>query len=459
MMQLLGIEHIFRAYDVRGIFNVELTVETAAKIGASFGTHLGGEGEVLVGRDVRTSSPHIESAFNVGLASTGMDVVSTGLVPIPVANFKIMRGGFDAGAYVTASHNPPEYNGVRLRRSDGSGYTEENQRVWDIFLKNKTKFAKWDGLGSISSLDSEETIEEYKEYLLKRVSLKGSPRVVLDVGNGAAYYTAPLVLSEAGARVSVMNEKPDGTFPARPSEPNDKTLTKLKQTVVKEKADFGAGYDGDSDRVIFVDDRGRTVQTEKIGIILARDMLKRKKGGVVVANVSCSMIVEEEIEKLGGKVKRVRVGDVFVCEAIRKHDAVFALETSAHLFMPEFYVFDDPILATLLLAKTLTAHGGRLSSMVDEIPSYHYEEKNFRCGDAIKFKVVEEIKEELGKRDYDTDLTDGVKINFEDGWILLRPSNTNPLIRMAAEAREKGRLRELVKFAEEEVTQAIKKFK
>ncbi len=451
------IENIFRAYDVRGVFNVELTVETAAKIGASFGTYLSGTGIVLVGRDVRTSSPLIESAFNVGLASTGVDVVSTGLVPIPVANFKTMMGDFDAGAYITASHNPPEYNGIRLRRSDGSGYTEENQKVWEIFLKGNTKYSDWNALGSVSSLDEKKTIDEYKSYLLDRVSIQKQLRLVLDVGNGAAYHTVPLVLGEAGADVRVINGEPDGTFPGRPSEPNDANLTQLKETVVKEKVDFGAGYDGDCDRVIFVDDRGRTVQTEKIGIILARDILKRKKGGVVIANVSCSMIVEEEIEKLGGVVKRVRVGDVFVCEAIKKHDAIFALETSAHLFMPEFYIFDDPILATLLLANTLSEQGECLSAVVDEIPSYPYKERSFQCDDAIKFEVMREVKEALESGGYEMDLTDGVKVNFEDGWLLLRPSNTNPMIRMAAEARDEKRLEELVFLAEKEIADAAKR--
>ncbi|MFQ5815476.1 MAG: phosphoglucomutase [Candidatus Hydrothermarchaeaceae archaeon] len=453
------VEHIFRAYDVRGVFNVELTVGTAAKIGASFGTYLGGKGRVLVGRDVRTSSPLVESAFNVGLASAGVDVVSTGLVPIPVANFKTMMGDFDAGAYITASHNPPEYNGVRLRRADGSGYTEENQRVWEIFLENNTKYADWNALGSVDSLDAKKTIDEYKSYLLERVSLQKPLKLVLDVGNGAAYCTAPLVLREAGAEVSVINGKPDGTFPGRPSEPSDATLNELKETVVKEKADFGAGYDGDSDRVIFVDDKGRTVQTEKMGIVLARDIMRRRKGGIVVANVSCSMMVEEEIGKLGGVVERVRVGDVFVCEAIREHDAVFALETSAHLFMPEFYIFDDPILATLLLAKTLSVRGQRLSDMVDGIPSYPYMERNFWCDDAIKFKVMGEVKKALAAGGYELDLTDGVKVNFEDGWLLLRPSNTNPLIRMAAEAREGKRLEELVLFAEKEIARAVERVK
>ncbi len=208
-----------------------------------------------------------------------------------------------------------------------------------------------------------------------------------------------------------------------------------------------------------MDDEGRAVQTEKIGIILARDILKRRKGGTVVANVSCSMIVEEEIGKLGGLVERVRVGDVFVCEAIRKHDAVFALETSAHLFMPEFYVFDDPILATLLLAKTLSEQGERLSELVKGIASYPYREKNYSCDDAVKFKVMEEVTEALNAGGYDMDLTDGLKVNFEDGWLLMRPSNTNPLIRMAAEAREENRLEELILFSDKEIAKAVEKFR
>ncbi len=448
-----SLKHILRAYDVRGVFNAELTADAAARIGASFGTYLGGEGRVLVGRDVRTSSIIVENAFCAGLASTGVDVVTAGLVPIPVANYTIMSGNYDGGAYVTASHNPPEYNGMRLRRPDGSGYTNENQKVWNIFLKGKIKLAGWDGLGSINSIEAAEAIEDYKDFLLKRISLAGSPKVVLDIGNGASYDAAPVVLEGAGARVVAINSEPDGTFPGRPSEPSEKTLTALKRRVVEESADFGAGFDGDGDRVIFVDDMGRIVQTEKIGIIIARDILKRKRG-VVVANVSCSMIVEEEIEKLGGRVQRVRVGDVFVCEAIKKHNAIFAIETSAHLFMPEFYIFDDPILATLLLSEIVARSDRRLSEMADEIPSYPYIERNFKCADAIKFKVVKEIEKVFRRRGYEIDTTDGVKANFEDGWILLRPSNTNPLIRSAVEARSRRRAVELMSLAEREFRSA-----
>lgn len=449
-------EHIFRAYDVRGIFNVELTPDIATKIGMAFGTYLGGKGNVLVGRDVRTSSEIVEDAFIAGLASTGVNVASTGLVPIPVANFKTSVGDFVAGAYITASHNPPEYNGVRLRRSDGSGYTEENQIVWGIFLKNEFELAKWNEVGAISYLDNRETIGEYKEYLLERISIDGGIKAVLDVGNGASFETAPQLLKESGVDITTINEVPDGTFSGRPSEPSDETLGDLKRKVVEVSADFGAGYDGDSDRVIFVDDKGRTVQTEKIGIILCRDILSRKKGNVI-ANISCSMIVEEEIEKLGGKVMRVRVGDVFVCEAIKEHNAIFALETSAHLFMPEYYIFDDAILATLLLSRTLSKSDKKLSTLVDEIPSYPYKEENFECKDEIKFEVMERILESFRKKGYELDLTDGAKADFDDGWILLRPSNTSPLIRAAVEAKTEDRLYELWGIVKEEFEGALDK--
>jgi phosphoglucosamine mutase len=438
--------HIFRAYDVRGEVNKELTPADMIRIGMSFGTYLNGKGRVLLGRDVRTSSEMMLEAFISGLAATGVDVVNTGLVPIPVANFKTMMGDFDAGAYITASHNPPEYNGVRLRRPDGTGYTAENEDVWTIALEKKHKLTTWDRVGKISLADEKRTISEYKDFLLDRIKLKRPLKVALDIGNGSAYYAAPLILRDAGSEVVTIYERPDGRFPNRPSEPNDKTLGELKRKVISSGSEFGVGYDGDADRSMFVDDKGRTVSTEKIGVILARDIIDRKGPGVVIANVSCSMIVEEEIEKLGGTVERVRVGDVFVAEAIKEHNAILAIETSAHIFMPEFYIFDDPILATLQIARILSEKDDRLSNLVDGMASYPYEEVNFPCSDETKFGVMEQIIKEFRELGVTLDLTDGARVNFDDGWILIRPSNTSPKIRAAIEAKSEKRLKELKKL-------------
>jgi phosphoglucosamine mutase len=452
----LKYEHIFRAYDIRAIFNQEITAETVTKIGMAFGTYLGGKGRVLVGRDPRTSSEIMEQAFVSGLASTGCDVYVTGLVPIPVANFKVLKGGFDAGVYITASHNPPEYNGIRFRHGDGSGYTDENMEVRDIFLKGEFKLASWDRVGRIVQYPSETTLKEYSDFLKKRFEFKKPFKVVLDSGNGAASLAAPQLFRDLGAEVSTIHSYPDGTFPGRPSEPNDRTLTDLKAAVVSMGADFGVGYDGDSDRCAFVDDQGRTCQTEKIGIIISRDILDREGPGNIIANVECSKIVEEEIPKSGGTVQRVRVGDVFVAEAIKEHSALFAMETSAHYFMPEFYIFDDPMAVSLRLGEILSRSEKKLSELMDEIPSYPKMAEKFSCPDGIKFQVMDRIIENLKAKGASLDLTDGARVIFEDGWALLRPSNTTPLIRCTVEADNDARVEELLKEMKEEFEEAMR---
>lgn len=448
-------KNIFRAYDVRGVFNKEFNAIIACRIGFAFAKFLSENNKklVLTARDVRTSSKIIEHALLSSLASSGIDCISYGLLPICVANFKIFADKkIEAGGYITASHNPPEYNGIRLRREDGTGYAEENQIVWNYAVKEKFNLAPWNNLGKIEEIEEEEAISEYIDFLLSKIKIKGKKlKVVLDIGNGSAFNTAPELLREAGIEVKAINSEPDGLFPARGSEPNEKTLKQLMHAVRKENADFGAGYDGDADRVIFVDDKARVVKTEKIGIILAREFFRKSKNKVVVANVSCSSIVEEEIEKLGGKVVRTRVGDVFVAEAIKRHNAILGIETSAHLFMPEFYPFDDPILATLLIAKILSEENKKLSKVADEIPSYYYEELNIACGDEIKFKIVEKIAEKFEKSGNEVSRIDGVRVSFRDGWFLIRPSNTSPLIRVAAEAKKKEKLDELLKIARKEI--------
>lgn len=447
-------EHIFRAYDIRGIFNKELTADVASKIGMAFGTYLKGKGSVLVARDPRTSSVIMENAFASGLASTGCDVFTTGMVPIPTANFKTATGDFDAGAYITASHNPPEYNGVRFRHADGTGYTTQNNEIKDIFLKGEFHPADWNKVGKITHIDTDETIKEYSELLLGKFDFGKSLKVVLDPGNGAASAVVSELFRKLGASVSVINGEPDGTFPGRPSEPNEKNLSELRKAVAEQGADFGAGYDGDGDRVVFVDDQGRVVQNEKIGIIISRDILEKKKG-TIIANMECSMIVEREIEKAGGKVERVRVGDVFVAEKIKETGALFAMETSAHYFTPEFYVFDDPFIVSLKLGEILSKADTSLSSMADRIPSYPKTMKNFKCPDEIKFKVMQKIVDNLGEKGYKLDMTDGAKVILDDGWALLRPSNTTPLIRASVEAETEERLEELLSMVEDEFNTAL----
>ncbi len=442
------IEHIFRAYDIRGIFGKDLTPDVAVRIGYAYGTFLKEGSKVFVARDNRTSSDVLQKAFISGLASTGIEVYYSNLLPIPLFNFEVFSGDYDSGAYVTASHNPPEFNGIRFRHPDGTGFTVENQKIKDIFYSGKFRIVEWNKIGNIYYINNENIIRKYFEYISKRIKIEKQFNIALDCGNGAQSIVAPYILEEFGLNVITLNSQPDGRFPGRDPEPTDETLTQLKNIVRDLDLDFGAGFDGDGDRVIIVDDKGRVVPNEKVAIIIARDLVKKKKDLRIVANVSCSMILEHELEKLGIKIYRVRVGDVFITEAMKRYKASLGVELSSHFFLADFYYFDDPLLVVLRLAEILEEEGRKLSEIVDEIPSYPNITKNFKYDDRIKFKIIERIREKLINQGYNIDLTDGVKVIFEDGWFILRPSNTSPLIRMTVEAVDEKRLEELKSFAE-----------
>jgi len=450
------IEHIFRAYDIRGVYNQDLTPEIVARIGTAFGTLLNGEGTIAIGKDVRTSSTAIENALTAGITSTGINVELLGTLPIQVTNWTTWQGNYKAGIVITASHNPPEYNGVRFRHSDGTGYIDkENEKIKEIFYKGNFKLAKWNKIGKISQKDTEEIIQRYVDFALKHVKPEKKMKVVLDLGNGAATYAAPKLFKEAGCEVITINEKPDGTFPGRTPDPLEDPLEKLRETVVRRKADLGVAFDGDGDRAIMVDDLGRKVQTEKAGIIMAKYLLQRKKGKIV-ANISCSMAIEEELSKISGEVVRCRVGDVFVARTAKESNAIFGVEISAHYFLPIFgFYFDDAILASLLMTEILSKIDKKLSQLLDEIPTYPIKRTNIPCPDKIKFKVTEQLKEEHIEKGYKVDTTDGVKILFDDAWILIRPSNTEPKIRMTIEAHTTGKLNELFKKYKEKIAKLI----
>ncbi len=445
---------IFRAYDVRGVVGAELTPEVMARIGAAFGTHLGGDKRVCVARDVRTSSMMLERAFVAGLVSTGCEALSVGMLPIPTANFATLMMMFDAGAYITASHNPPEYNGVRFRHPDGTGYTDENAAVRDMFFGTKLKKAGWRALGRMAEADPAEVADQYIEFILDRVKVERPMMVALDPGNGASAITAPALFRRLGAKVELVNGEPDGEFPGRSPHPTERNLGELQQLVKSSGAAFGAAYDGDGDRVVFVDELGRVAQVEKIGVVISKWLLRERRGRVI-ANVPCSMIVEEEIQRAGGEVMRVRVGDVFVSEAIKAHGAIFAMEISAHYFLPSFWLFDDPVLTSVKLAEILSAEGVPLSRMLDAIPSYPMVERELKCPDALKFRVVEAMVERHRGRGERVDLTDGLKVMYDDGWGMVRPSNTQPLVRLFAEAHTRERMREIEAELEREFLEQL----
>lgn len=427
-------EHIFRAYDVRGVYGKDLTDGVAERIGKAFGTYLG-SGKVVLGRDARASGPAIEKAFIRGLNSTGIDVESLGIVPIPVANFTILNEKPTAGVMLTASHNPKEYNGIRFRHPDGTGYTEGNQKVKDVYFKNEFK----QGKGKHTTRDSSEVIQRYIDFLLSKIKLQKPLKVVIDCSNGAGSVCAPYLFAQAGCQVTTLNAQPDGSFPGGSPDPQ-RHLADLKAMVLHKGADLGIAYDGDADRALLIGDKGNFIKAEKAGAIIAKEFFDVSRK--VVANISCSMIVEEAL-KGEADVVRTRVGDVFIAEEIKKVGACFGVEISSHYFLPAFYPFDDGILASLKFAQ-IVSRDGKASDLLEGMPDYPAKKIEIHCPDKIKFKIVDSLAKELEGEGFEVNNIDGARVDFEDGWMMFRASNTEPTIRLMAEAHGQAKVDELI---------------
>jgi phosphomannomutase/phosphoglucomutase len=433
---------VFRAYDVRGVYGTELTEDLAARVGSSFGSFARGE-DVSLGRDTRISGPAIEKAFLEGLLSTGCKVKSYGIIPIAILSYITKRDGLRAAAYISASHNPPEYNGIRFRTGDGYGLLYQESEIMKFYREGG--FLTGEGTVECHSADS--AIESYLEFVSKKLDLKKRLKVVLDMGNGSAC-TMSTFYRDLGIESVVLNDTMDGRFPGRGPSPNEETLQAACQTVVKEDADYGVGFDPDADRGIVIDDQGRVIPPEKVAVILAKR--RYKPGDLVISGFDCSMILEKELEPVGIKVRRERVGDVFVANTVKNTGAVLGVERSGHFFLPEFQYSDDPFAMSLALGEIIS-HGEKLSDLADQIPDYPYLQKSIRLQEDPS-QVMLKLRDDLARLEPDT--TDGLKIMTESHSILIRPSNTEPLIRLYVETTGSD-LKELVERYEKIIRKAI----
>jgi len=450
---MVNFEKNFRAYDIRGVFGKDLTEEVATRIGAAFATFLGENKEVLVARDVRLSGETLRKALVSGLVS-GCNVTDIGVVPTPLLYFAINRLQKDAGIMVTASHNPPEWNGFKLFQPKGSIYGKDMERIKQIAKKidpkklgrKRGKIARHKGI-----------IREYMDFVQNKIKVERELKVVTDTANGTCGLVAPSLFKRLGCKVLALNENPDGTFPAHLPEPKEETLVELKKEVVKNKADFGVGYDGDGDRAVFVDDKGNLISGDLALMVFARDVLQRKKGGKIVYELSCSMAVEEYVKRHGGIPIVERVGHTFIMDKMTSENALLGGETSSHFYFSECNGVDDAIFASLRMAEILSKSGEKLSEIVDSLPKYpSIHEKNFECPDELKFAVIEKLGSKF--KDYGLKFLDidGVKLLDKDGWVLLRPSNTEPIIRVSAEAKTEEKLRKLYEFAVKELKHVMR---
>ncbi len=432
---------IFRAYDIRGVYGQELDEEAALLVGKAVGTYAGDGKYVAVGRDVRLSSDSLHEKVVEGIISTGCNVVDFGIIPTPLLYFGVNHENLSGGIMITASHLPPEWNGFKIVKekgfilSDGTGL----ENIHNIFTKRA--FATATTSGKVADMS---ILDKYKRFCVENIPPGKRLSVVLDYANSVTSLVAGDIIRKLGFDVHEINKELDGTFPNRASEPSEESLQGLKKEVLERKADIGIGYDGDGDRVAFVDERGRIFASGDVTIpILTKHLMGRKGPGKVVLDVTCSLAMADYLKNLGAEPIVVRTGHGYCVQAVLENNALIGGQFSGHIALPDANCADDAIYASLILLDALVSSSAKLSELVDSVPSYSTTKMELvECPDSEKFGVMEKVRGLARKLDYDKLEIDGVKLIGDDGGVLIRASNTSPFIRISAEGKTKEKAEE-----------------
>ncbi len=430
----------FREYDIRGVYGRDLDEGGAYRVGLALGEYLRC-GDVVVGRDGRLSSPQLASGVVEGLLDRGCSVLDIGVVPTPAFYWAVRRLEAKGGAMVTASHNPPEWNGFKLVREGAKplarGFGLEV--VEELALSDPSTLVS----GEKGIRRGLEILGEYVTEIASLASVGGSHRVAVDASSGVAALTAPQALSRIGCDVRVLNGEVDGRFPSHPPEPLPEYLEELVDEVRRGSYELGVAFDGDGDRSAYVDDRGRVLTGDQALAILSMMYLEDNPGGAVVFDVSSSSVVRDVVEELGGVPVEVRVGSAFVKEKMLEVGAVLGGERSGHMYFSELGGTDDATFAALKMVEVVDRLGP-LSILVDSLPRYHMTSASVECPDELKRAMVEAVASRIAEAADRVDRLDGVKAWFGGSWVLIRASNTQPLIRVTAESKSREEAERLV---------------
>jgi phosphomannomutase / phosphoglucomutase len=434
--------HIFREYDIRGIVDQDLGGRTAELIGRAFGSELrsrnGGRDDlvVAVGRDNRPSSPSLAQQIIDGIRAVGVNVIDYGTVPTPVLYYAAAREQTDGGLQVTGSHNPPEYNGFKMIAAGRPFYGEAIQ-----LLKHRIEAERFE-TGS-GDYEQRNTIPEYIEDVGGRFVPERKVKVVVDCGNGTGSVVAVELLERAGADVVPLYCESDGTFPNHHPDPTvDEYIQDLIARVRQEKADLGIGFDGDADRIGAVDENGAVVRGDILLLLFALDAMSRLGAPqTLVYDVKCSQAVAEVFEAAGGETIMWKTGHSLIKEKMKEVGAPVAGELSGHIcFGEDYYGFDDALYGACALVELTSRSLRPLSERVAEFPRYvSTPEIRVEVTEETKFEIVSRAVAEFRKQ-HDIIDVDGVRVLFEDGWGLLRASNTQPVLVLRFEARSEERL-------------------
>ena len=430
-MQLPG--HIFREYDIRGVVGLDLDAATAERIARGFATYLGraGIGRAVIGHDNRASSPDLYAAVIQGLTATGCDIIGIGLAITPMLYFALHHFELQGGVMVTASHNPPEFNGFKLCFGPGTLYGAQIQEVRELAEAAGTSA----NARRIGTTERRAVFPAYRQALVERIRLGRRLRVALDCGSGTAGAFAPEIFRAWGCDALPLYCEPDPAFPHHHPDPvAPENLTDLIRLVRESHADVGIGLDGDGDRIGVVDDQGTILWGDLLMALFWREILAAHPGALALVEVKCSQALIDEIRRLGGRPEFTRTGHSLIKARMREVGAVFAGEMSGHMFFAdEYFGFDDAVYAAGRLLRILSRTHRPLSSLAAEIPRYYATpETRVACPDDRKFDVVRVLTRDFRSK-YEVIDVDGARIVFPDGWALVRASNTQPVLVVRAE--------------------------
>lgn len=425
-------DHVFRAYDIRGNAQTELTDDLITKIARAIGTIAGEMGEqvLIVGYDGRTSSPRIKSALVRSLLETGRDVVDIGMVPTPLLYFATRHLKYRSGIMITGSHNPAEYNGLKIVLNQQTIAAGGIEQIRDRVIAGK--FSSGNG-----RVIREDVVPAYMEEVLHDIAIAVPLRVVIDAGNGATSELAPRLFEELGCEVERLHCHIDGRFPGHPPDTsNEANLVDLARKVVEVKADFGVAFDGDGDRLAVVTSSGQIVRSDVLLMLYAQDVVSRNPGADVVFDVKCSRHLSKLITRHGGRPVLWKTGHAFMKEKMKETGALLGGEFSGHMFFGErWYGFDDGMYAAGRLAEILSTHGESLDESIAKFPAtVNTPEIIIPVPDNYKFELVEKIINNADFTSGKVNTMDGIRVDFSDGWGLIRASNTMPALTARFEA-------------------------
>jgi phosphomannomutase/phosphoglucomutase len=437
------LSRLFGTNGVRGVANEMFNIELVTRLSASCGSILGKD--IAIGRDFRTTSSLFRDAAVSGLLSVGCIVHDFGILPTPALQYSVKHLKLDGGLMITASHNPPQFNGVKVMAADGVELPRSvEEEVEKLTFSDGAEAVRWDRVGEVRHLN---VLPIYIDAILSHVDTarisKANFKVSLDPGNGTGTLVAPKIAQLLGCKVFSVNAEPDGSFPGRESEPRPDNLSSLRELVRATGSDMGVAFDGDADRSMFLNEHGEVLWGDRTVALIATEYMAKHRGARVATPVSSSKAITDVVQSGGGSVVLTRVGSVEISRTMVEQGIGFGGEETGGVLYGLHQPVRDGSMTMSLILDIMSSRGKPLSVLVDELPRYSQAKDNVKCPDAVKKDVLEVLRKRVIAPHVDT--MDGLKLIFGDGsWILIRPSGTEPIFRLYAEADTQKKADKLV---------------